>query len=318
MTLDNLPGGPISLSDALNYADSQIDNLAKDAEDGEAPQEAEEADEAPEGETLESAEEDADEQPEVEEPEQEEDGPQILTTDEYGDVLVDVNGEQTSLSDLVQGTLRQADYTRKTQELSQQRKEWEAKIKEKEAELAEREQQLSQQDDPEPDWVKLAEEDPLGWASEKARWDAKQRERAERQKQATARKQEQLQNFVNETMTKAVEVVPEWSDPKKFNEGVDARKAVALEAGFTAEEYSSTPDFRIAVLLQWAAEGKRLKAEQGQKRDLANKKIAKAPKVLKPGQSQGDRDPKSERRAAFQKRLSKPVSSDTIRGMLGR
>lgn len=54
--------------------------------------------------------------------------PNILNLDEYGDHVVDLNGELVPVSELRGGGLRQADYTRKTQELAELRKEAERGI----------------------------------------------------------------------------------------------------------------------------------------------------------------------------------------------
>jgi len=268
------------------------------------------------------AEAEAEETDEPDEPEETDEGPeQVLTVEEYGDVLVDVDGEPTPLSEVLAGTQRQADYTRKTQALAEERKKAQAEIAEKQAALDAREQQLrdleAELGEEEPDWAKLAEEDPLGYGVEKEKWERKQKVRAQREAELKQRQEKAKQEFIAQTADVAVQKIPEWADVKKFDEGAAARKAAALEAGFTEEEYRSTPDFRIAVLLEKAARYDALQGEQSKKSVRAEKKIAKAPKVLKPGASKGDTDPKQERRAAFQNRLSKPISSSEITKQLG-
>jgi len=300
---------------------------AKEAEPVEAAQEPEDEAEKATEDAVE-AEEEADEaeQPTAEEPDAAEEGPQVLTKDEYGDVLVDLNGEQVTLAKLMDGNLMQADYSRKTGELAQQRKQLEAefqsKTKEKEAELAAREQRIAEQlaeiEEPEPDWEAIAEDDSLGWPIQKAKWDKKQKARADRIKEAEKQRDEARRQFIQQTAAVAVERMPEWADGKKFDEGASARKAAALAAGFTEQEYEQTPDFRIAILLEKAARYDAGQSSGKAKSVAAEKKIAKATKVLKPGQSSAPVDPRSERRAQFQKRLAKPVSSEDIRKMLGR
>jgi hypothetical protein len=49
----------------------------------------------------------------------------VLNLDEYDDYVVELNGEYLPVSELKGGGLRQADYTRKTQELADQRRELE-------------------------------------------------------------------------------------------------------------------------------------------------------------------------------------------------
>lgn len=298
MALSDTPqAGPLSIDDVLDtQPDPETDTPEVEDEIEEIEADAE-----------------ADAEPEAEdEPETEDEGPQVLTSDEYGDVLVDLNGEATPLSELIKGNLRQSDYSRKTQEIAQQRKELEAELSQKEQAIAARERQLderlSQLDEQEPDWVKLAEDDPLGWAEQRAKWDAK-KSRAEAARQNLAKQQQKaVQEFARRTAEIAVSKIPEWSDAKKFDEGSEARKRVALEAGFTEAEYSQTHDFRLAVLLEKAA---RWDASQAKSKDQlvsAEKRLAKAPKVLKPGQSSSKSDQERARKAARDKRRSGPMS----------
>lgn len=49
--------------------------------------------------------------------------PNVLNLDEFNDYVVDLNGELVPVSELKGGGLRQADYTRKTQELAELRRE---------------------------------------------------------------------------------------------------------------------------------------------------------------------------------------------------
>jgi len=306
------------MQEALAKADSL--SVAKEAEQEEAAQEPEEEVEAEEVEAGE-AEAEAEETDELDEPEDEGEDSQILTVEEYGDVLVDLDGEPTPLSEVLKGTQRQADYTRKTQALAEERKQLETEMQQRQQEMEAREQQLQQLEaelgEQEPDWEKLAEEDPLGYNHERAKWEKKQKARTARQAEIQRRQEEAKREFVGKTVDVAVQKFPEWQDVKKFDATAAQRKQAAMDAGFTEEEYASTPDFRIAVLLEKAARYDAMQQEQGNRRVRAEKKIAKAPKVLKPGASKGDTDPKQERRAAFQKRLSKPISSSEITKSLG-
>lgn len=306
---------PMSMQEAL----SRFETLNQEAED--TPDEEEAApQEADEEEVL--AEADAEEETdETEAPEsEEEESDQVLTVDEYGDVLVDLNGEPTPLSEIHKGYLRQADYTRKSQQREQEFKQRLEQLEAQQKEIDAREQQLSQlmEEEAEPDWVQLAKEDPLGWAETFSEWTKKQAQKKEQQEERAKRQEAHRRAIVAKTAEIAVEKFPEWSNAKAFDAGATARRDAALAAGFTAQEYESTPDFRIAVLLEKAARWDALQNEQGKKRVSAEKKIAKAPKVLKPGQSRGDSDPEAERKVARQKRFSKPISSTDIKGMLGR
>ena len=247
---------PMTMQEALAKFDSAMSAKEDEAKEP-APEPEPEAEEAEDAEAQAEAEEADDAEKVTEpEPEQDDDGPQILSVDEYGDVLVDVNGEATSLSDLVSGNLRQADYSRKTQSLSEQRKSLEAELVEKEKALEAREQQLNEQLsqlEGEPDWIKLAEEDPLGYVEQKAKWEAKRAKADKARAELEAKQQKAVREFAKMTAEKAVEVFPEWKDTKAFDGTADARKNAALSAGFTEAEYSQAYDFRLAVVLEKAA-----------------------------------------------------------------
>ena len=95
---------------------------------------------------------------------------------------VKVDGQEVEVTqdELINGYSRQQDYTRKTQELAQQRKT----IEQQQAELAQRdaiysqllpkmEAQLKGELANEPDWNALYEDDPVGYVREKQLWDEK-------------------------------------------------------------------------------------------------------------------------------------------------
>lgn len=297
---DNPQAGPLTIDEYLD---------AREAPKGQAEEQQEEKpDTEPVVEAETEVEAEADESEEQDEPEAEEsEGPEIYSVEEYGEIAIALSdGTQTTLKDLAQGTLRQADYTRKTTELSRERKELEAEKQR----LADFERQLNEQlaslDEPEPDWQKLAEEDPLGLPLEQIKWQKKQAEKAERKRKAEEQEAKQRDQFMRATAETAVQIMPEWTSAEKFQEGAAARKKAALEAGFTEQEYGGVVDFRLAVLLEKAA---RYDASQA-KTEAATKKLAKVPKVVKPGTSVTKVDREQAERAAKAKRLNRPMTVD--------
>ena len=139
---------------------------------------------------------DDEEQLEVEE---EQEQPALYT------IRVDGQEVEVTLEELQNGYSRQQDYTRKTQELSQQRKT----IEQQQRELAERdaiyaqllpkmEAQISGELGNEPDWNQLYEDDPVGYVREKQLWDdrkeklaAAQAEQQRLQQEAFTQQQQQ-------------------------------------------------------------------------------------------------------------------------------
>jgi hypothetical protein len=253
---------PMSMQEALDKAGSLME--AKPAEPEETPLEADnQADDQGENPDVEA------EEVDEPEPKEESDGPQVLSIDEYGDVLVTFEGEETTLSDLAKGNLRQADYSRKTAALAQERKAAEAELTKRESAIAERERQLesllSESAEQEPDWVKLAEDDPLGYPAEVEKWKRKQQSREKQQKELMTRQEAAVRDFAAETGRIAIGLFPEWSEGTNYVDGVPRRKAAALSAGFTEAEFMQAHDHRLSVLLEKAARFDEIQAKGEQK-----------------------------------------------------
>lgn len=301
---DNPDQGPLSIDEYLDTMEAPEKGQAEAEPDkAETPEAEPEEVEAEAEATEEEAGTDDQDEPTTED----EDGPETYSVEEYGEISVSLaDGTQTTLKDLADGNLRRADYTRKTTELSEERKAFEA---EKEA-LAERERQLKEQfanlEEPEPDWKALADEDPLGWQIQHIEWQKKQAQKEAAKVEAQKAEEAKRQQFMRATSAKAVEVFPEWAEPEKFNAGDNARKKAAMSVGFTEAEYNGAIDFRLAALLEKAA---RYDAGQ-QKVSSAQKKLAKVPKVVKPGASVTKAEKEQAARAAKAKLRDKPMSVD--------
>ena len=159
-------------------------------------------DDEPFEEELEAAEEDEPHEDQVEEEESEQ--PQLYT------IKVDGEETQVTLEELQNGYSRQRDYTRKTQELAQQRKAVEAKyqeISQKDAIysqlLPKMEATLKGELENEPDWNALYEADPIAYVREKDIWNEKkqklqavQAESQRLQQESAMAQQQQLQQFL--------------------------------------------------------------------------------------------------------------------------
>jgi len=164
------------------------------------------------------------EEVEEEQTDVEEEAPQLQT------FTVKVDGQEVEVTqeELVNGYSRQQDYTRKTQELSQQRKT----IEQQQAELAQRdaiysqllpkmEAQLKGELANEPDWENLYSDDPVGYVREKQLWDEKKEklqavsaEQQRLQQEALVKQQQQIQQFVEYGNKRLLEIIPEWQNPE--------------------------------------------------------------------------------------------------------
>ena len=197
--------------------ETEVDVIEEEA----LPEAAElELDEAEDEEDFEYDDEiDDEEQLEVEE---EQEQPTLYT------IRVDGEEVEVTLEELQNGYSRQQDYTRKTQELSQQRKT----IEQQQRELAERdaiyaqllpkmEAQISGELANEPDWTQLYEDDPVGYVREKQLWDdrkeklaAAQAEQQRLQQEAFEKQQQQYAQMVQEGQQRLLEIIPEWQNPE--------------------------------------------------------------------------------------------------------
>jgi len=193
----------------------------------------------------------------------EEEAPQLQT------FTVKVDGQEVEVTqeELINGYSRQQDYTRKTQELSQQRKT----IEQQQAELTQRdaiysqllpkmEAQLKGGLGEEPDWQRLYEDDPVGYVREKQLWDeqkqkleAVQAEQQRLQQESFAEQQKIIQQQVEEGQTKLLEVIPEWQNQEVASkEKAEIANYATNVLGYTQEEINSVYDWRALLGLRKA------------------------------------------------------------------
>ena len=282
------------------------------------PTEEEESQPEEEDESLEEETEEEDESVEEEEESEEPGG-------EEGEALyaVTVNGEEreVSLDELLSGYSRQSDYTRKTQELSSDRKEMESlkgrydseiqQIQVERSQYMENLQQIieSSVGDMESftnvDWQGLKDSDPIEYVTKREEF---------REAQEKIQKFQHEQQLVSQKMTrdaamsrneflasenkKLVEALPEWSDPDKKSKLASEIKGYALERGFSKEEIGSLIDHRSVLILL-----KALNYDKVNKSDVKAKKIKNKPKVIRAGKGQSSSASSKSKRTAQMKRL---------------
>lgn len=212
---------------------------------------------------------------------------------------VKIDGEEVevTLDELQSGYSRQQDYTRKTQELAQQRKI----IEQQQQELAQRdaiyaqllpklEAQLSADLANEPDWNRLYEDDPVGYVREKQLWDerkeklkATQAENQRLQQEAMAKQQEQLVKFVEYGQQKLLEIVPEWKNPEIAQQEKLAIRDYGINTlGYTAQEMDSIYDYRALLGLRNAwLNNKTVEATKKKPTEKAPARVARPGAVTK-------------------------------------
>lgn len=211
-------------------------------------------------------------------------------------------GEKVSIEELKKMGLRQADYTRKTQEVAKIRDEVSAERQRYIEKLKAAEQALAELGPPEPDWDTLRKENPAEYAAQ--REDQRKRQEnlekvrkareAEEQKDFEAQR-EQFSHHVAEERTKLLMEVPEWQDAGKMQEAYQQMSQFVAKYGFSPDVLNEITDHRLVLIIKDAMEGRKIKAK-GQEKLEAPKKAAKVlkPKGKKAPQSDSQKGKKSQ------------------------
>jgi hypothetical protein len=255
-------------------------------------EESEEDSEAAASEEDDSGVEDAPDEESSEEQSEEQEEPEEQEQQQTFTVKVDGKEVSVTLDELQKGYSRTQDYTRKTQQIAEVRKQVE---QETHAVRAEREQYAQllgalqaqlQSSEPQVDLERLYHEDPIEWVRQKE----VMRERQEKLG-AIQSEQQRLSQVAQYEQQRAMEAqlasqqeallaaLPDWKDPKKAK----AEKALVIEsakaAGFTDEDLKSVYDHRLVLLLRKAA----LFDQMVSKRQGIKPVVNNGPRTAKPG-----------------------------------
>lgn len=219
-------------------------------------------------------------------------------------------GEQLPVKELKLGYMRQADYTRKTQESAQERKALEASAERINATIDAFSNYLASQLPPEPD-PQLAFTDSNAYTQQKAVYDASLnqiRSIIDLGNQSKTAAQEMTQVDRDRTLQEEnallVQKLPALKDDAKRQEFNKATFETARKLGFSAEELNRTTDHRMLLLGHYARLG--LEAEQA-KATVAKKAEAAPPAKPVKGRTQ-QKDTGAEKQKAAIARLSKTGS----------
>lgn len=239
--------------------------------------------------------------------------------DQTFDILaatVEVDGEELTVEELKSGHLRQRDYTRKTQELAEARRQMEAEYQQVEQErlqyaqmlpaLAERIEQSAQE---EPDWDTLYDADPT-MAAKAERQFRKQQEERQAQLQAVRAEQERLRQidmqrqqamqaqYLEQQRAMLPDLIPEWRDSAVAKSEAQKIRNFLVGEGFTEQDVSGLTNATLVKLAR-----KAMLYDQGQTRATEAKKkpVKRGPKPLKSGSRGSQPKPKSQTQQAQQR-----------------
>ena len=204
-------------------------------------------------------------------------------------VKVDGSEMEVTLDELLRGYQREADYTRKTSELSLEKSRHNDMMQQSQSEINQKlsklteltsaAQQELQTEYSNIDFEKLYEDDPV----EAARLEHKMRKRAENlqriQEETRNNQMNEFQKYLQEQQAKVATMIPEFNDPAKASRIKSEMRSYLTKLGYNNNEIASVYDSRQVMLIKDAMAYDKLKKSNVK----VTKKVAKAPKVVKPG-----------------------------------
>jgi hypothetical protein len=288
----------------LNMWDSQEQTASEETDtpvDEEVVEETEEAEEVEEEAPEEEEEGQAEEETEEEVEEEEFD----VVAEEDLKYTIKVDGEEleVGIEELKNGYQRQADYTRKSQALAEQRKETEAIQSERQKleqerqmyanglQMLQEQQNAKLQEFNDTDWDSLKAEDPYQYMIKKDEYrDAQEKVQNVQQQQLLIQQeradeaQKARAHFVQQEYARLVEALPEWND-KESTVKKDVQE-YAKSVGFLPEEINQLADHRSVLVIKKAMEYDKLTTKVAPKK----KAVKKVPKVQKSGRGNSKED----------------------------
>lgn len=326
------PSGIEDLSNDITESDAEALGSMFQNEDEPAPKaKAQPDDDDVEDENEDTAEIDED-QPDDdadEDAEDEDNGEEADLTFAGDDATVKLeDGTTTTVKELRQGNLRDADYRRKTMELADERRTYDTR--------SDQIKQLEQKTAQEREWMAAAlratmpqkpdssmmETDPIGYMQAKEAHEQFQGQftQLERQRQQaiqaqTQQQQTAAQQHLDSEREAMLSANPEFRETEKLNQfWNDASTSFAKNYGFESEELSALNDHRFVKVIRSAMAYDKLMAEKPK----ARKSLEGKPPVLKSDPRQGRKTRASK---SVSDRISKAAqagSADSVSDLLGQ
>ena len=217
---------------------------------------------------------------------------------------VKVDGEEieVSLDELLKGYSRHSAFTQKTQQLADQRREFETEQQRMSQELAQIQHERQQYVDAlqhviaqtsngleqytQVNWEQLKAEDPIEYVTKKEEFREHQEKlHAYQQQQAHAVQQQESdydrarQEMLVKENEQMSQKIPEWNEPEKRADIAGKLSEYAKSQGFIDEEIRDLIDHRSLVVLKKAMEYDAIMSS-----DLKAKKVKGKPRVIRSGQ----------------------------------
>lgn len=242
-----------------------------------------------------------------------EDAPEIIT-----EGMIEVDGEKVSVDEIKLGYMRQADYTKKTQAVAEQRKAAEEQSQSYESTLSAlltaAGADLSRFDN--VNWEQAAVENPDQYKQAKAMYEQTQQtynfiksQADEHMQRVQDQQQAAMKDRAQESLTVLKSTIPNWSNDVYYKIGEYAQKSL----GVTQEEFNGITDHRSITAMYKAMQFDQAKTE-------TKKKVKSSPKKTLSGKKA---DPenigKQEKYRKSRERLKKSGSmDDAVQALLNR
>lgn len=301
MDIDDLDGPASESTGSLEEAASAFEAILAggDADNPEEPKKKDEPEEPEASETATDTDgeddgEGGEEEGSDDEPEKKED----VSEDDKPVVTVEIDGKPIELtkSEIQSGYLRQADYTRKTQALAEERKQYHAVVQQAQeqekvySELLPVMVQRMQQYMPQPPKPELIDTDPVSYMKQKEAYEremgdlqAAQAEMQRMSQKSQVEQQQNLQAIVAQNAQMLPELIPEWKEAKNYERDRTKLRDYLKSRNFSDQEIDQAYDARIVALaydaMRWR-ELKNSKPKQSEPLEKALKPSAPVPRPM--------------------------------------
>jgi len=311
--------------------EEQPSEETQDVEPSDEAIEDSETEEVEEEEESEDADDDESEESEEEEVEDEDESESTVYT-------VKVNGQDVEVSEdeLIKGYSRQQDYTQKTQQLAEYKRQLDGAAQQYQKELSNTQQVRAQYVDAlataiegnythlqqfaNIDWERLKTEDREEYLTKRDDYRQAQ-EGIEQLKaqvgQAQQQQQQEMQvqhhHMLQEEHAKMVSILPEWNDPATQRAIAKTISEFALTKGYSQEELSQLVDHRSILVLMQAKAYEDMTRKQ---HEVRAKKVKNKPNVVKTKAKREKAEVSQGKRKAKLKRLQKTGHVDDAASLL--
>jgi hypothetical protein len=249
---------------------------------------------------------------------------------------VTVNGEEQTipLDELLKGYSRQSDYTKKTQDVSEQRKEVEVLKSQYQSEMAQIQTERGHyvealqslldgsmgtlDEFSKVDWEQLKRDDPIEFVTKKEEFREKQEkmQAVQRDQQLAQHRQTEEYKKLHKEALDGEHValagkLPDWDDAQKRSKIKKQVRDYALDQGFNEEEIKGLVDHRSILVLLKAS-----RYDTMTNSDVKAKKLKNKPRVIRSGTGVRGTDEKRSQRKTKMKRLQQSGHVDDAASLL--